>query len=354
MSNVILKIMKEFCRGSQYLYWRYHGGRDPWYLISSKRKYALKCIDNLVRHVEKQISNQVEFIVTFSDSSKIFECSYFIYEDGNLFKSNIDHLPGPPTNLQIHHPITHAVTRARKELSSVTVDWNYEDADYPCNFIVEYRQKGSSDPWLQQGTTETGQTQLAIKVPTGSSMEFRVAADTCVGRSDFSDVIDTEFVKEETGDICGCCPKVNSTVVLLPPADLKLEFVTHNTVKLKWTPPPVGDLCCLSYLVRCWKKGDDPSATNEQKIGFESTNFSLNDREPETTYLLNISTIVEDYSKIGEPSETLEFTTTKKMRFAEKFVSQCQKIGNENNLDLYAVPLTKVANSQLPNILCWT
>ena len=348
MSNAILKTMKEHCEGGRYGYFHYYGGGEPWYLMSSKRKYALEFIEDLARHAEKQISSQVQFIVTFSESSKIFECSYSVYEDGILLKSNIDHLPGPPTDLQVHHPITKTAKRSRKELSSVTVEWDYEDVDYPCNFIVEYRKKGSSDPWIRRGTTESGQTQLAINVPTGSSMEFRVAADTCVGYSDFSDVIDTELVEEETDDmvdIFGCCPKVNKEVVLLPPSDLKLELVTHNAVKLKWTPPPVGDLCCLSYLVRCWKKGEDPSS-NEQKIGLGSTTFSFNDCEPETTYLLNISTIVEDFSKTGEPSETLEFTTPKKMRFAEKFVNQCQKIGNENNLDLYAVPLTKV-NSQL-------
>ena len=61
----------------------------------------------------------------------------------------------------------------------------------------------------------------------------------------------------------------------------------------------------------------------------------------------NVSTISSVTWRNKFPAKSNSSSPTKKMRFAEKFVSQCQKIGNENNLDLYAVPALTKVNSQL-------
>ena len=41
---------------------------------------------------------------------------------------------------------------------------------------------------------------MTVNFPVGTSMEFRVAADTCIGRSEFSAVIDTETVPDAADD----------------------------------------------------------------------------------------------------------------------------------------------------------
>jgi hypothetical protein len=51
----------------------------------------------------------------------------------------------------------------------------------------------SSDPWSQQKTAKSGENQMILNYNSGGpELEIRVAADTCIGRSEFSDVVDTE------------------------------------------------------------------------------------------------------------------------------------------------------------------
>ncbi len=63
----------------------------------------------------------------------------------------------------------------------------------PHTFLVEYRPKDDPEaPWKQQKTSKPGETQLTINLRQVSVIEIRVAAETCIGRSDFSEVVDTE------------------------------------------------------------------------------------------------------------------------------------------------------------------
>ena len=128
-------------------------------------------------------------------------------------------MPSPPSGLRIVHPVTRAAKKAKKSFSSITVKWNYEDLGFPCNFTVQSRQKGTLDPWVSCKTTRPGQTQLSIDCPTGSQMEIRIAADTCIGRSDYSDVIDTSVSDADSSQT-----KENNRVVLQPPNDLNVKI----------------------------------------------------------------------------------------------------------------------------------
>ena len=92
---------------------------------------------------------------------------------------------------------------------------------------MEHRAKGSSDTWTGQ---KTGKHQLVITFQVESALENRVAAETCIGRSEFSPVVDTESAIEEDN------LEEEKESCLLPPAELKVASVTHNTAELQWTP----------------------------------------------------------------------------------------------------------------------
>ena len=57
--------------------------------------------------------------------------------------------------------------------------------------MVEY-QLNSDESWTQKKTAKPGENHLILKLKNGSVTKFKVAADTCIGRSEFSEVIDAE------------------------------------------------------------------------------------------------------------------------------------------------------------------
>jgi hypothetical protein len=57
--------------------------------------------------------------------------------------------------------------------------------------MVEY-QLNSDESWTQKKTAKPGENHLILKLKNGSVTKFKVAADTCIGRSEFSKVIDAE------------------------------------------------------------------------------------------------------------------------------------------------------------------
>ena len=165
----------------------------PWHMIQQKRKQFLDKIRELVRHVErnKELKNHVMFSITISNK---FGGRYSVYEDGELLKGNLIKLPVPPIGLRIHPG-----TPGSAESSTFLLKWDYPALGYSHHFLVEYRKEGS-ESWRQLRTTKSGRTQMAVSFPVGTSMEFRVAADTCIGRSEFSAVIDTETVPDAAND----------------------------------------------------------------------------------------------------------------------------------------------------------
>ncbi len=190
--------------------------RIPWHMIQRKRMLVLEKIREITNHMKKNknISNQLEFFITFDGSSKRFGCSYSIYEGDKLLKSGLRRLPGPPTELWIRPSSVSgakkAKTLAKTSFSSISVQWNYENLGYPCYFLLEYRSKGNPD-WQQHRTTKSGETETLISFQHETAMiEIRLAAETCIGRSEFSNTFeflihsDYEMVSpvvfEETGE----------------------------------------------------------------------------------------------------------------------------------------------------------
>ena len=67
---------------------------------------------------------------------------------------------------------------------------------------------------MQQKTAKAGEKQLILNFKFGLEMEIRVAADTCIGRSELSDIIDTSVIdfNEENDfeeDSTSCSSKEN-------------------------------------------------------------------------------------------------------------------------------------------------
>ncbi|KAI9556597.1 hypothetical protein GHT06_016387 [Daphnia sinensis] len=173
-----------------------------WNIIQRKQKHVLTKIREFNDHVEKNnhLENTVQFFIVSRQSTVEFGCRYSVYETGRLLRDNMNQLPGPPTGLRIHPPKTRP-GKKRASTYAIDVEWDYEDLGFPCHYLVEYRLDGNKDEvWTQRRTTKSGETQLAIPYTSGSAMTIRVAADTCIGRSEFSEVIDTVTIRELNED----------------------------------------------------------------------------------------------------------------------------------------------------------
>ena len=334
-TNLILDAMKKCCNKLNAGYREIKDDTQPWHTIQSKRKFVLDHIREMAVHAEKNhhVLSQVHFFVVFEESGKPFDCTYSIYKAGILLKDSVRRLPDPPSGLRIH-PVTRKVKQTKK--SFIRAEWDYEELGYPCQFLVEYRSKGTSDPWIQQRTTEPNETTLMFTFVTDSTLEFRVAAETCIGRSEFSDVVDTFISPPGDGDVTKKKLKEDE-VLLQPPTNLKVKSVIGTAVELEWTPSPrVG---YLSYLIVYWKKGEKESST--QETGFGCHDCWLEDLEPETTYQFHVLTSSFYESKaMSQPSGIYEFTTTEEIKLDETLINQCKKTGNANGLDLYQLPLS--------------
>ena len=165
---------------------------------------------------------------------------------------------------------------------------------------MEHRAKGSSDTWTGQ---KTGKHQLAIPFQVGSALEIRVAAENCIGRSEFSPVVDTESAIEEDN------LEEEKETCLLPPAELKVASVTHNTAELQWTPSS-GDYQVWRTV---WREEQIPRWELCEPLGQPSC--LVENLEPETKYLATVSTVSEDGSKRSILSDVVEFATSSEMRF---------------------------------------
>ncbi|KAI9550852.1 hypothetical protein GHT06_004662 [Daphnia sinensis] len=332
---------------------------QPWHMIPRKRKLILEKIREFANHVEKNkhVLKETQFMIMPGDENK---CSYSIYADGVLLKGNLSQLPSAPTGLKLQLISIFPKSKSAKKLTSIRLEWDYEDLGYPHHFCVEYRLKHNSENWLQQKTKEN-QTTLNFKL--GSSMEIRVVAETCIGRSQYSDIINTDNVLDMSEVIDSDAeeektptqkvenqPKLkttngtaeprasNGTITPLdPPTDLEVELVTQTTAELGWSRPSNGTRN-ISYRVRYWKSDEDE--TTCQKFETASSGCRLQELEPETTYFVNVVALSNDEQ--SQPSKTVELTTQiKEVRFAETIVKRCKKIGNRNGMDLFGVPLVK-------------
>ena len=357
-------------------------GGIPFHTVQFQQRIVKAKIREMMEHMKKNehLENQVEFFVTLGDRNKKFECSYFVYQTP-LFrtptplKSKLRRLPVAPTGLKVHVPTAGRAKRARTTSSSIRVKWDYEELGFPCHFLVQFRAKGSSDCWTQLKTTQPDETQMAITAEPGSVLEIRVAADTCIGRSDFSDVIDTEFAVEEEEEVESDPDQVdlehvrkqnnpmaaegetqvtktvahNWTNILQPPSGIRVELVTQTTVELSWSSPSLVPCNVgrnqFSFHVRYWPNGQDASSAKLLKVSLKETFCRLDQLQPETAYSVNIVVDSDDGKKTSASSKTASFTTLAKgVRFAEMLVKKCAKNVGRDEMDVYSVPLTKTGN----------
>ena len=166
-------------------------------------------------------------------------------------------------------------------------------------------------------------------------MEIRIAADTFIGRSDYSAVIETSVSDADSSQT-----KENNRVVVRPPTYLLAKLINETTVELKWKPPS-RDHRRLCYRINCWKTEGESFSACEHVT--EWTRCCLGNLDPETTYSVNIVTSSNSEWTDSPPSKTIQFKTGKNIRIVERIVGRTEKISVENGLKLYQVPLTKMA-----------
>ena len=309
---------------------------QSWYNIPVQKKLVLQKIQQLATHVErnKKITKQVNYIVSFIEGNKPFTCSYSVYQGDKLIKDKIFRLPDAPTGLRLFSlPVPSAKTReakrAKSSTSSVRLQWDYEILGYSFTFVAEYRSAGSPDSWIQR---KTNKKEVVISFETGTDIEIRVAAQTCIGQSEFSESIATKSTVESSFEL-------DIPSVLLPPTGLKVKSVTSQTAELEWITPPDKHLYFdLRFRVDYWEKGQDPDDDDYKEYSYSETPRVLHYLLPETTYCITISTVTADGSKKSEPCAPVEFTTGKVVRYAETFAQQNKKSENEVNT-VYSVPL---------------
>ena len=334
-TSVILAAMKS-CSGNleEFGICGYKGKDDgqSWYNNPLQKELVLVKIQELVAHVKRNknnISKPVNYIVSFSGSSKPLTCSYSVYKGAELLKGKIGRLPGEPTGLSVFSlpsANTRQSKRAKSSTSSIRLEWDYGVIGFPFSFVVEYRSAGSSDSWAQQ---KTENSEVLINFETGTDVEMRVAAETCIDRSEFSAIVDTASAVE--------LPELDIPSVVLPPTGLKVKSVTSETAELEWITPTDRQLYFdLWFRVNYLEKGQEPSDTDFQEYSYSETPRILHGLKPETTYCITISTVTADGSNKSAPScVPVEFTTGQKVRFAVTFAEQ-----NENcKSEVYSVPL---------------
>jgi GTP-binding protein EngB required for normal cell division len=167
----------------------------PWHMIERKQKDVLMKVSEFAAYADKNkhLENKVQFLILFGErGSKKLSCRYSVYEDETLLQSKMKQLPGPPTMLQVR---TSEIRNTNSAEINIYVKWNYEDLDFPCHFIVEY-QLNDKPGKIQRKTTKPGESQMRIPYKIGSTMKIRVATDSCIGQSEFSETIDVETVLE--------------------------------------------------------------------------------------------------------------------------------------------------------------
>ena len=301
-------------------------------------------IDDHVKQNQSTVLTNPLFIVAPGEKTKDFRCCYSIYKGEKLWKSNLNRLPSPPSSVRV---------KQNKSNLSIQVEWHFENPGYAYKSMILYRPKSYCDctvSWIRQKATD--QMKTTIHFEPGSAIEILIAMDTCIGRSEFCSfetqrlpisVLNTRreiqnqakrspvVEKDKAGPPQPTAQKASTSSV--PPTCLEVELVTDCTAELLWLPSTAED-----FQVNYWRHGKGSSAQS-LNIG-PSIGCRLKKLQAGTTYSFNIYGAGQETSS---PSQSAQFTTpkTKVFRFAEKMVKSCERIQNENGLDLYAVPLTK-------------
>jgi hypothetical protein len=187
-SNHILRMMQDYLENNTSLLEINRQGNDgdddtlPWHVVPSKRTDIFDNIRLLIDHVRrnKHLENQVQFLITIDDNENQ-DCRYSVYEGVTLVKGNLRQLPEPPTRLRIH-------PESGRGNSRISVAWDCDDLGYPFRFLIEHRSNHPHvicNSWTQDKTY--------INFQKGWLLGVRVAVETCIGRSDFTKVLDSEI-----------------------------------------------------------------------------------------------------------------------------------------------------------------
>ena len=170
-------------------------------------------------------------------------------------------------------------------------------------------------------SAKPGENHLTLTLKNGSVTKFKVAADTCIGRSEFSEVIEAEeSLSDEDGTTISdreseCSAKeinrkhvqpINQTKnvgahqskttvkkennkksVLQPPTDVAVELVTQSTAEIGWKSCSVGNRG-YTYRIQYWPSEQGASLANEISIPANESSCRLEQLLPETTYSVNI------------------------------------------------------------------
>ena len=302
-------------------------------------------LDYHVSNNQNTILTNPLFVVTPGENpSKEFRSCYSIYKGGKLWKDKLNRLPSPPTSLTVFQ---------NKSNLSLRVDWKFENPGFPYSAIVFYRttsDKCRCVSWERQKTTDLSKTTIYFEP--GSAIEIAIAMDTCIGRSEFcafeterlpfsfvDGPVKKQTIRKKHGPVAkgATAGPPHPMVQFVPPTCLQVENVTDCAAELLWLSSTDGD-CQVNY----WRHGKGSSVQSLTAAG-SSIGCRLEKLQAGTTYSVNIAAVSDDGQGTSLPSQIVQFTTqkTKVARFAEKMAKRCEKVGSENGLDLYAVPLTK-------------
>jgi hypothetical protein len=139
--------------------------------------------------------------------------------------------------------------------------------------------------------------------------------------------------------------RTNKKSLLQPPTGLQCDLVTQSTAELSWSNPVGAGNSILTYRVHYWRDGQSSSSAHELDVS--DTGCRLQELRPTTTYFVNVVAISRGGQEVSAHSQTVQFTTqVQEVRLAETIVRRCEKIGNRNGMDLFAVPLTKSYGSR--------
>ena len=333
----------------------------PFHHVEFRRKLLQSKLRELAEHIDrnKEMENQFQFFVS-NDRGQGTKCWYILYDYTNSrkdpSKTTDFQLPKPPTNVRICPKSSEKTKKAKTSLESIRVEWDESEQlkDYPFQYLVEYRSKGSSsDYWAKKKTTEAN---VSISVNPGAEMEIRVAAGNLMGLSGFSPVVHSnteidmvELEEIETPKKVRKQPQMaNGSTAGTPddiadfPTGLRIGLVTQTSAEIEWNPT-TNPSSRFSYRIRYRTNGI---------VGFVLRNVASNETychldglEPNTNYTVDILVVLRDGTLAScLPSQSIELKTMEEdVRFSEIVFKWCRRVESGDEMPSYAIPLTNSA-----------
>lgn len=230
------------------------------------RKQVMDKIDELARHVEmnKDFESRVHYFI-IPDK---YGGRYSVYRNEKLLKKNLNSLPGRPTALR-----PAGVTKNHNNTSSLRLEWNFKDRGFrgfPCSFLIQHRVQETCDSWTEQ-RTRPGKTKATITYKNGSKLEVRVVAESCIGRGEFSDVLnideETNLMKISKVELDGgATAKTGGNAKEIQPSTPTgldaVQLVTPSTAELSCVKPPEKNPKPF-YRIQFWHSSDKDLSSAE-------------------------------------------------------------------------------------------